>query len=149
MDIRIVEAIPHQAHELTQIAIKAKSHWGYTPEQMALWIPEFLTISPDYITNQHVWVALSDNGDVAGFAAIEEHDDGAILEHLWMLPDYMGQGIGKRLFLHAASIFPEFTFTSDPHADEFYKHMGAVKIGEYESMLQGRMLTHFKYVAKS
>lgn len=148
MDIRIIGAAPHQADELTQVAINAKSHWGYSPEQMALWIPEFLTISPDYIEKHHVWVA-DVAGQVAGFAAIEGHDDGAVLEHLWVLPDYMGQGIGKRLFLQAASRFPEFTLTSDPHADEFYKHMGAVKIGEYESLLQGRMLTHFKYVTKS
>lgn len=149
MDIRIRDALPEQAKALTQIAIDAKSHWGYSSEQMAVWIPEFLTISSDYIEQHHVWIATMDDGQIGGFAAIEVRDHGAILEHLWVSPDYMGQGIGKKLFLHVTRIFPEFTFTSDPHADTFYEHMGAHKIGVYPSSLQDRNLTMFQYVAES
>jgi GNAT superfamily N-acetyltransferase len=65
-----------------------------------------------------------------------------------VLPDYMGHGIGKRLFRHVAATTPAFVFTSDPHADDFYHRMGAHKIGDHYSALQETMLTTFRYVAK-
>ena len=147
MDIRIEEALPHQADELSDIAFQAKSYWGYSSQQLDLW-REFLTISPEYIQNNRVWVAVNESRKIVGFGAIEQGDEGAILEHLWVLPDCIGHGIGKRLFQYVASMIAEFVFTSDPHADDFYLKMGATKNGEYESLLQRRMLTKFRYTSK-
>jgi len=147
MAIHIREAHPDEADTLTDIAIKAKSHWGYAPEQIEAW-REFLTFTPDYVRDNKVWVAVID-GQIAGVAGVERHEDEVILEHLWVSPEHIGQGIGKRLFLHVAEHEPEFVFTSDPHADAFYIKRGAVKIGEVESTLQGRMLTKFRYRSDS
>jgi GNAT superfamily N-acetyltransferase len=145
MDITIQEALPHQATDLSYIALKAKGYWGYSSEQLDLWRTEFLTVSPEYIKVNRVWVASVDKQQLVGFAAIEQRGEEAILDHLWVLPDYMGRGIGKRLFLHVAATIPEFVFTSDPHADDFYQKMGAQKIGKYYSVLQKKMLAKFKY----
>ncbi len=146
--MQIRQAHPHEADLLTDIAIKAKSHWGYDPDQIETW-REFLTFTPEYVQANSVWVAVVED-EVAGVAGIEHtDDDGTVLEHLWVLPDYIGQGIGKHLFLHVAELEHEFEFTSDPNADNFYIKMGAVKIGEYESILQGRMLTKFRYTKTS
>lgn len=145
MDIAIRQAQSNEAAELTRIAIAAKSHWGYSAEQIDGW-RDFLTVSPEYIEDNWVWVAVVDD-QIAGFAAIEHHDKETILEHLWVLPDFIGKGIGKRLFLHVADQFSEFVFTADPNADGFYYKMGAQKIGDYPSMLQNRTLTQFKYTS--
>ena len=65
-----------------------------------------------------------------------KHDDEYLwLDNLWVLPEFMGQGIGKQLFQHAlersrargASILK---IEADPHAQAFYERMGATKIGE-------------------
>lgn len=143
MDISIRKAVPHEADQLSTIAMQAKAYWGYTAEQLAHWKP-FLTIKPDDVETHQVWVA-TDNNQIVGFAAIEMIDEEANLEHLWVSPDAIGQGVGKRLFQHVAGIVPEFVFTSDPHADEFYKKMGAYEIGDYHSDYQNRVLTKFKY----
>ena len=148
-DILIEAAQPHQADKLSKIAVEAKSYWGYSPEQIEQWRPEFLTITSEYIEGNHVWVAVSDTQELTGFAAITHENNEAILDHLWVRPDFMGHGIGKRLFLHVAAYNPAFVFTSDPHADNFYIRMGAQKIGEHESALQGRMLTRFRYATSS
>ena len=148
MDITIQPARPQQAADLSDIAYRAKGYWGYAADQMEQWRVEFLTITPTYIEANAVWVAVVDARQIAGFAAVEQHGDEAILEHLWVLPEYIGQGIGKRLFLRVAATTPEFTFTSDPHAEDFYRKMGAQKIGEYPSGLQGRVLTTFRFTAK-
>lgn len=149
MNITIRDAQPHEAAALSDIAVKAKSHWGYTAEQIQMWRGEFLTVTPDYIRAHQVWAACDEGHALVGFAAIEQHGAEAILEHLWVLPDQIRRGIGKALFRHVAVIVPEFVFTSDPHADAFYEKMGAQKIGEYASTLQGRLLTKFRYPADS
>jgi GNAT superfamily N-acetyltransferase len=148
MDITIREALPHQATDLSCIALKAKGHWGYSGEQLDLWRREFLTVSPEYIKANRVWVASVDERQLVGFAAIEQSGGEAILDHLWVLPEYIGRGVGKRLFLHAAAAIPKFVFTSDPHADGFYHKLGAQKIGDHYSVLQGKMLTKFSYTVK-
>ena len=79
------------------------------------------------------------------FAALETGAKGAVLEHLWVLPDHMGRGIGTRLFHHIAARTGEFTFTSDPQADGFYLKLGARVIGQVESDYQGRTLSLFRY----
>jgi GNAT superfamily N-acetyltransferase len=149
MDLIIRDALPQEAFELTAIALQAKGHWGYTAEQIERWRTEFLTVTPDYIQVNRVWVAAVDAQQLAGFAAIEQGDDAAILEHLWVLPDFIGRGIGKRLFLHVAAAVSEFVFTSDPHADVFYLKMGAQQIGEVYSELQQTTLTKFRYGVSS
>jgi len=141
--------MPGEAEVLTDIAIKAKGHWGYSDVQMAHWAKQFLTVSPEYVAANHAWVASVDSRPVA-FAAIKLEAAETILDHLWVLPAYIGQGIGKSLFLHAALCMDamhchEFVFASDPHADGFYYKMGAAKIGDNHSGLQARALTKFRY----
>lgn len=148
MTVTIRPAQPDEAPALSAIAVQAKSHWGYTTAQMARWQPEFLTITPDYIAANQVWVAVVDAAALAGFAAIRPAGDEAELDHLWVLPDYMGQGIGGGLFRHVAAHVHDFVFTSDPHADVFYRKMGAYQIGEQYSVLQEVTLTRFRYTAR-
>jgi len=149
MDITIQQAIPHQATELSHIAFQAKSYWGYSAEQLEGWREEFLTFSPDDIENNEVWVAVNPNKQIVGFARMINHEGNTILDDLWVLPDFIGKGIGRQLFQYVATQHPEFTFTSDPNADAFYRKMGAEPIGETYSVLQDKMLTIFKYTSKS
>lgn len=148
MEITIRTATADQAAELSEIAFQSKGYWGYDKALLEQWRTAFLTFTPQFIRDNQVWVAVVD-GTVAGFAAIKEEHDTMVLDDLWVLPTYIGQGIGKRLFQHVAAHVPEFTFTADPHADNFYYKMGAEKIGEQESTLQGRMLTVFRYSGKA
>lgn len=149
MEITIRAASPDQAAELSDIAFHAKGYWGYDREILERWRTEFLTFTPEFIRDNQVWVAVVDD-KVVGFAALKEEEStegGAktILDDLWVRPEYIGRGVGKRLFQHVAAHVSEFIFTADPHADNFYYKMGAKKIGEQESTIQGRMLTMFRY----
>ena len=70
-----------------------------------------------------------------GFYAISKDKDRAWLEHLWVLPEFIGQGFGKMLFQHAIERCKELgagtlEIESDPNAQGFYEHMGALKVGE-------------------
>ncbi|MCB0107268.1 MAG: GNAT family N-acetyltransferase [Caldilineaceae bacterium] len=144
MNVTIHPARPAHAEALSDIALRSKGHWGYSSEQLALWREEFLTFTPEFIRDNQVWIAVADE-QIVGFAAIKEEDGTAILDDLWVLPAYIGRGVGRQLFGHVAAHVPEFIFTSDPHADNFYYKMGAEKIGEQPSTIQGRTLTLFRY----
>jgi len=141
----IRDALPEEAGQLSLIAQRAKAHWGYAPEQINLWRGSFLTVTADYIAAHQVWVAVAGSDRPVGFAALEHHEDGVVLEHLWVLPGYMGRGIGAGLMARAANEAPAFTFTSDPHADAFYYKLGARKVGEVYSARQGIILTRFVF----
>lgn len=149
MEAVIRRARPEEAQKLSEIARLSKAHWGYSPAQIEAWRERFLTVSAAYIRAHSVWVADDGQGESIAFAALEQHDKGAALEHLWVRPAYIGQGIGRRLFQHVARQTAEFTFTSDPHADGFYRALGAERIGERASAHQGRSLSVFRFPGRS
>jgi ribosomal protein S18 acetylase RimI-like enzyme len=67
----------------------------------------------------------------------------AWIENLWVLPDYMGKGIGRELFLHALELARQrscktLQLEADPNAIGFYEKMGMSKIGERHSEVNGQ-----------
>jgi GNAT superfamily N-acetyltransferase len=134
-------ATSNEAPSLTQIALEAKRYWGYPEHWIKHWESD-LTISPEFITGNQVYVFESD-GEIRGFYALSVNQTDAELEHMWVAPQYIGTGIGKELFLDAmnrAATFNvnEVQFTADPNAAGFYERMGAKKIGEANSTIDGQ-----------
>ena len=58
--LRIRRAAPEDAASLTQIAHEAKRHWGYPEHWIKHWQDD-LTISPDFIVANQVFVAEQDD----------------------------------------------------------------------------------------
>ena len=132
---------PEEADTLSQIAIAAKRHWNYPEHWMKLWTPQ-LTFSPAYFEANESWAAESANTVIA-FYTLQDRDGNAWLENIWVLPKYMGQGVGKDLFMHALSRARELGYKTlrleaEPNAIGFYEKMRMRKIGEYEYELDGR-----------
>ena len=141
MRIDIQPARSDQAESLTKIALASKRYWGYPERWIQIWSPT-LTVSADFIENHETFVAQV-GGKLAGFYAISVVHDKASLEHMWVLPEHMGQGIGAMLFDHALSRCKEFgvrvlEIESDPNARGFYERMGAKKAGQSVSELDGQ-----------
>jgi GNAT superfamily N-acetyltransferase len=64
------------------------------------------------------------------------------MEHLWLRPAWAGRGIGRSLFEHAVRTARlrgarNVTIESDPHAEGFYLHMGARRVGEVAADVDG------------
>jgi GNAT superfamily N-acetyltransferase len=137
----IQRATQNQAESLTEIAFAAKRHWGYPERWIQSWSP-ILTITPHIIEQNETYVAFLDNVPV-GFCAISIGDKKASVEHMWVLPDHMGKGIGAKLFLYMLSRCKEvgartLEIESDPNAQGFYEHMGANKVGEVVGEVDGQ-----------
>jgi N-acetylglutamate synthase-like GNAT family acetyltransferase len=138
--IAIRRATPEEAPTLTKVALAAKRYWGYPENWIKHWEAD-LTISPEFIEQNEVYVA-EDAGEARGFYALCIDNNQAELEHMWVLPDYIGTGIGKELFLDAMDRandlrVKEIGITADPNAASFYEHMGARRVGELNSEIDG------------
>ena len=81
-----------------------------------------------------------------GVGVVEHAGHETELHHLWVDPPAMGRGIGRRLF---GSLLDRvrrrgarrMLIESDPYAETFYLHMGAIRIGERAvPAIPGRML---------
>lgn len=137
-------ALVADAAELTRIAQAAKRHWGYPEHWLQHWRDD-LTITPDYVAANRVFVA---EGDAAllGFYALIMGEEKAELDHIWVLPAHIGTGVGKELFLHAMKVaagerVSEVEILSDPNAEGFYSKMGAHRTGEEVSEIEGQPRT--------
>ena len=131
-----------EAAVLTTIALDAKRYWGYPEHWIKHWEAD-LTISREFISDNHVYVAEAADGEIRGFYALCVSGEKAELEHMWVTPASIGTGIGKELFLDAmeraaALDVRDLQITSDPNAAGFYKRMGATQIGEADAPVDGQ-----------
>jgi GNAT superfamily N-acetyltransferase len=139
-EVRVRRAGPGDAGALGQIAFAAKGHWGYPGRWMELWRPG-LEVSPGFVRDNEVYVAVS-GGEPVGFYALVGGGRGLDLEHLWVLPAWIGTGLGRKLFGHAMRRAQELgartvTIELDPNAEGFYRRMGARRAGENVYELDG------------
>ena len=103
---------------------------------------EQLTITPDFIAENETFAAIINRQTIA-FHALLQRRTSLRLEHLWVLPDWIGQGIGRTLFRHAAERAAargalSLTIEADPNAEPFYRRMGAVRSGVIATEIDGR-----------
>jgi GNAT superfamily N-acetyltransferase len=111
---------------------------------------ELLTITPAYIAEHEVFAAVAGE-EVVGFYALMDVGTYWSLDHLWVRPESIGRGAGRRLFAHAVerarALRPApLRIESDPNAERFYVHMGARRIGSVPADVDGvpRVLPHLE-----
>ena len=137
--MKIVRAKPEDAAALTEIAFAAKRHWGYPERWIQVW-SDILTVTPELVTRNPTFSAMEDDCAM-GFYSLTTRPR-PDLNHLWVLPNAMGRGIGRALFEHAVEQAKElglatFEIEADPNAEAFYLHMGAKRIGTNVSEIGG------------
>jgi ribosomal protein S18 acetylase RimI-like enzyme len=125
---------------LTGLALRAKSHWGYSEAQIAAWHSE-LEVSPGAIASQWTMCAES-GGELAGVVQLGVMNDVADILHLWVDPEAMGQGIGTTLLdaaiAHCKQLgLSHLTIDADPNAEAFYAARGAARVGEVPAPIDG------------
>jgi GNAT superfamily N-acetyltransferase len=141
MKVEIRETREEEAEALSDIRVHSKGHWGYSRETLEAWRPA-MVVTRDYIRGATVRSIFVD-GCLVGFYALKKEE--GILDHLWLLPEVIGKGVGRLAFAHAISVargigMRTLLIVSDADAEGFYLKMGAQKIGEVFSPHQNRML---------
>src|SRR5688500_11378296 len=123
MDVHIRPAHPGEASALSDLAVRAKGHWGYSPEWLRQWSAD-LTLTGDYLSAHPAFVAVDGETQV-GLCVLELRGDEASLEHVWIAPEYQRRGVGRALVERALetaarSGVRRIEVLSDPFAELFY-----------------------------
>lgn len=136
MRIEIRRAVPSDSERATELARRAKAHWGYPAEWLAAWAPG-LRISAEDIERHPTFVAAVDD-QVVGVCQLQASEEHAFLEHVWVDPDAHGRGVGRALVEHAQSnARGVIAVVADPHAEGFYHRLGARRVGEVSAPMPG------------
>lgn len=132
MNVTIRRAALDDASTLTSIALASKAVWGYDESFMEQ-CREELTITADYIRSSEVYVA--ELGErIAGFYGLTVDEPDGVLDYLYVSPDMLRHGIGRKIWDHILqtarfSHVKTLSIDAEPNAENFYRAMGAERIG--------------------
>ncbi|MFN1834484.1 GNAT family N-acetyltransferase [Balneola sp. MJW-20] len=150
-NIIIRPARVQESQQLSELAYRSKSYWGYSSDFMEACREELRVSEPKIKSPSLDYYVGELDGKITGFYALEYLSKSEFdLEALFVEPDHMGQGIGKQLITHAISVAKKAGARSmfiqgDPNAEKFYVSAGAVKVGNRESgSIPGRFLPEFR-----
>lgn len=97
--------------------------------------PDALRFTGEGIAAGRTWVAVTDAGEIAGFATwLPVDSELAELEDLFVEPAWMRRGVATQLVeklraLLGRSDFTRLEVTANPHADAFYRSVGFAPVG--------------------
>lgn len=115
------------AARLKELAVAAKAHWGYGLDRVRKWA-EAGDFTPETLGRLELFVADADGKTIA-WASLKRDGATAWLEDLWVEPDWIGRGVGSRLFREAAEHArargaTAIEWEAEPNAVGFYEKMG-------------------------
>jgi molybdenum cofactor cytidylyltransferase len=141
LQLNIRPAVESDAEVLSDVVMRAKSHWGYSAEALEGWRPE-LAVSPTNVREGPAFVA-EESAEVVGFYSLRISGTAWELDNLWVLPESMHRGIGRALLAHALATAArggaaEVIVDADPNAESFYLECGAIRRGEVAAPIAGQ-----------
>ncbi|TDW44345.1 putative N-acetyltransferase YhbS [Flavobacterium sp. 270] len=142
--MNIQKAKPEDHIRLTEITKKSKAFWGYSEEQILAWDIQ-LTITSAYIQNNPVFNLVEDNKIMGYYSYIIEENNQVKLDNLFLLPEYIGKGLGIYLmndFLQRMrnEKCKKIILDSEPNTEQFYQKLGFKKVGEFETSIKNRFM---------
>ena len=125
----------------------SKAYWGYSPEFMESCREELKVSSNKISSPRYFYTVAEKHRRVIGFCALERLSASEFeLEALFVEPDHIGSGVGRKLMTHAKNQALSLGGNSlsigvDPNAEKFYSAAGGTVTGKGESQsIPGRFL---------
>jgi GNAT superfamily N-acetyltransferase len=146
----IRQPFENEIDDLTSIAMKSKSYWGYDYTFMRACVEE-LTVTREHLYHHTIFVVESKKRLIGFYILQEINPDSIEMTFMFVEPKYIGSGLGKLLFNHATAQaktggYKNIIVQSDPFAGAFYERMGCKKIGRKPSgSIPGRDLPLYRY----
>ncbi len=131
---------------LNKIRVQSKSHWGYPSSWIEKWMDD-LTISEENLAKENI-LLIEIQDQIIGFCSFVENEAEYEIYHLWVLPDFIGKGYGRKLLNKAIENFATsnkpIIVEADPNAEAFYCKQGFETFDQIESFPKGRFLPVMK-----
>ena len=128
----VIRATQPADHErLRDLTFESKAHWGYDRDFVRGWADGLA-----FDDGQERW-ALEADGEIVAWAGLVPPVGGvAVLDDLWVDPEWMGHGLGSSLFRLAADRAAELGAErlergAEPNALGFYEKMGGRFVRTY------------------
>jgi GNAT superfamily N-acetyltransferase len=133
VSVSVRPARPGEAGAVSGLALRSKGFWGYDAAFLEA-CREDLTIEAGWCDGVRLVVAERD-GVLLGYARVAGDAPVGELAGLFVDPDAIGSGVGGLLLREALRIaaglgMRTLEIDSDPNAEPFYRHAGAVRVGE-------------------
>ena len=142
-------ATKNDASDLSNLAYASEKHLGYDAEYMNVFA-DLYNVTAEYISRNPVDV-MEYEGKTIGFWGLREENRKWELDFFYITPEYIGKGYGRHLWNHLTDeckkrSIHEFQLVTSPQSVLFYQKMGAVVVGQVESMITpGRMIPKLYY----
>jgi GNAT superfamily N-acetyltransferase len=136
-------ARPEEGERLREIAIEAKSHWGYDRQAVESWAAEgdFTAAGLDA-----KWFLVAEAaGRAVGFASLIPRGAVCVLDDLWIEPGWFGKGVGTTLFETCVERAGELgarrlEWEAEPNAVGFYEKLGGRYLRDSDPTEFGRVI---------
>jgi N-acetylglutamate synthase-like GNAT family acetyltransferase len=131
---RIVRARERSLGEINRLIARSKRYWNWPPAYLeAALLLHVLTT--DYLRTNHCFEVLATDGALIGFCSVVADNSRVILDNLWVTPELIGRGVGRRTCEHLFRLAREHEWAElwvlpDPPAEGFYRKVGFVDTGE-------------------
>ncbi len=132
--IRIIHAREESLTDINGLIASSKSHWSWPEEYLSKALP-LHRVSPAYARNNYCFEVLDTRDKLIAFFSVAVDDTRVLLDNLWVTPDLIGNGIGRRACEHVFQLAREQGWAQlwvlpDPPAEGFYLKMGFSDTGE-------------------
>ena len=117
----------------------SKSYWQYDADFTSKYNKLF-GLNKSYIEKNDVHIAYENNKILGCYSFVLEDNGQLKLDKFFLKPEFIAKGNGRKLWnscIETAINYDvkEFTFTSDPNAERFYRQMGCEKIYQRPAFL--------------
>lgn len=131
--LRVIAAKVSDCEALSELARASKAHWGYPAKWLDSWQQDLLVTPSDFDSDLIYEAVLG--GKRLGFYRLQKTGAKREIKGFWVHPDFMGQGVGRRLFRHMRAQAQQaeaeaIHWEADPQAVAFYQRMGGVISGQ-------------------
>lgn len=118
---------------INSIIERSKRYWNYSESYLEAAIP-LIQIDINWL-KRHLGYSIFDDNELVGFLGVEQGQGVWTLDHLWVSPNKIRCGLGKKAIDFIISEAQKFHVTKiyllpDPPAEGFYLRQGAQQTGK-------------------
>jgi GNAT superfamily N-acetyltransferase len=134
VDVRFIRAREESLAAINELIARSKAHWNWPDGYLDRALP-LHRIGLSYLQGNYCFEALDGSDSLMAFVSVVAGDARVVLDNLWVTPELIGNGIGRRACEYLFQVAREERWTElwvlpDPPAAGFYAKVGFSDTGE-------------------